>query len=90
MFKARLSTNIQKKKPGQKLKSDATADHWYYINCKGIDKDIRVSHYMYYNDYEKGDGLFIVIDLRKGAPLLNLIYKTNEYEYVGERLTNSY
>lgn len=90
VIQSEVVIKYKKKNPGDTLKPDTTADHRYYIKCKGIDEDIRITQNLYYNKFENGDGLFIVIDLRKGAPLLNLIFKTNEYEYVGERLTNSY
>ena len=90
VVQSEIINKYKEKKPGEKRKSDVTADHWYYIKCRGIDKDIRVTHYMYYNEFEKGDGLFIVLELKNGAPVRELIYKTAEYEYVGERLANSY
>lgn len=90
VVQSEVINKYKEKKLGDTLKPDATADHWYYIRCKGFDEYIRVTQHLYYNKFEKGDGLFIVIDLRKGAPALNLIFKTDEYEYVGERLTNSY
>lgn len=90
VIQSEVINKYKKKKPGDTLKPDATAVHWYYINCKGFDEDIRITQHMYYNRFEKGDKLFIVIELQKGTPALDLIYNADEYEYVGERLKNSY
>ena len=90
VIQSEVVNKYKKKNPGDTLKPDTIADHRYYINCKGIDEDIRITQNMYYNRFENGDKLFIVIELQKGTPALDLIYKADEYEYVGERFTNSF
>ncbi|MCI7690777.1 MAG: hypothetical protein MSR67_00090 [Oscillospiraceae bacterium] len=90
VIQSEVVSKYKKKNPGDALKPDATADHRYFIRCRGIDEDIRITQYMYFNKFEEGDELFIVIELQKGTTAPDLIYKADEYEYVGERLKNSY
>ena len=90
VVQSEVVSKYKKKNPGDTLKPDTIADHRYYINCKGIDEDVRITQHMYYNKFEEGDRLFIVVELNKGTTAPEYIYKADEYEYVGERLKNSY
>lgn len=90
VIQSEVVNKYKKKNPGDALKPDTTADHRYYINCKGFDEDVRITQHMYYNKFENGDKLFIVVELKKGTIAPAYIYKADEYEYVGERLKNSY
>lgn len=71
----------------KKNERDTNADSKdYYIVCSGYDGEIKVTYQQYYNEYEVGDFMYLVVKADDENYLYH-VYWEDEYEYVGSNLT---